>query len=235
MKTVTLIIPAYNEAASIEDTILEIDSHIPKNWDFTIFVSEDGSKDLTRELVMNTRTKVKNCTVTLSEQSGRLGYSKAVLRGIRDSKSEYICFMDADGQCDPKDLEKILNSVAPGKVVCGYRNPRADSTNRIIYSKLFGIAYRIFGGPKRIDPSSPFICAYKNDIDFLTGTEPKLSFGFWWEFQIRISKRYLEIIEIPISHRVRTAGVTQVYSMKKIPKIVWTHLIGLFKLNRELN
>ena len=44
----------------------------------------------------------------------------------------------------------------------------------------------------------------------------------------------LKIVEIPVNHRNRLAGETQVYSLKKIPKIVVTHLLGLYKLNREL-
>ena len=63
----------------------------------------------------------------------------------------------------------------------------------------------------------------------------KLDFGFWWEFQARINQRNLEVIEIPVRHRQRLVGKTQVYRITKLPRIIFTHLVGLYKLKLELN
>lgn len=234
MKNLTLILPAHNEGASILDTILEIDDKIQRDLNLTIYVSEDGSFDNTREQVENASKLTKNAIVKLSEPSGRLGYSRGVIRGIQNCSTELIGFMDADGQCDPNDLNRLVSNLGQGQVVIGYRNPRNDSRIRILYSKLFNIAYRIFGGPKRKDPSSPFIIAYYSDIRVLGEVNPKLSFGFWWEFQMRIRSLGLKVIEIPVNHRVRSAGVTQVYTLSKIPKIVISHIVGLWALRKEL-
>jgi glycosyltransferase involved in cell wall biosynthesis len=231
----TLVLPAYNEGESIQATLLEIDKKVQTTDLVTIFVSEDGSSDNTRSEVLETAKKVKNCQIVLAGPASRLGYSKGVLRGIKECKTELIGFMDADGQCDPADLKSLLQKVEKGRVAVGYRNPRNDSVARIAYSKAFGVAYRLFGGPKRIDPSSPFILCFREDIQFLADCSPHLSFGFWWEFQTRIHKRGLRVIEVPVNHRVRAAGETQVYALKKIPKIVYTHLVGLYRLRKELN
>ena len=64
-----------------------------------------------------------------------------------------------------------------------------------------------------------FIAAYKNDLDFLSLVDLKLSFGFWWEFQARISKKGLKVVEMPVEHRVRSEGKTQVYLLRKLPKL----------------
>ena len=230
----TLVLPAYNEGESIRATLLEIDGRVQTQHAVSIFVSEDGSSDNTRSEVIETALLTKKSAVFLSEPTTRLGYSRGVLRGIKECKTQLIAFMDADGQCDPADLESLLRYVQKGKVVVGYRNPRHDSKARIAYSKAFGLAYRLFGGPKRKDPSSPFIVCFLEDIQFLAHITPHLSFGFWWEFQTRISKRGVGVIEVPVNHRARAAGETQVYAWKKIPKIVYTHLVGLHKLRKEL-
>jgi glycosyltransferase involved in cell wall biosynthesis len=234
-RELTLVLPAHNEGESIRATLLEIDEKVLPTDKVSIFVSEDGSKDNTRSEVLATSKISRNSQIILTEPGDRLGYSSGVLRGIRECKTELIGFMDADGQCDPVDLEALLQKVQKGEIVVGYRNPRKDSKARIAYSRAFGIAYRFFGGPKRKDPSSPFIVCYLEDIQFLAQTTPHLSFGFWWEFQTRIHKRGIGVIEVPVNHRVRAAGETQVYALKKIPKIVYTHLIGLYKLRKELN
>ena len=234
MSDLTLVLPAHNEGKSIRSTLLEIDEKVQSIKTISIFVSEDGSSDNTRSEVLDTAMHTKNSVVTLAEPTSRLGYSRGVLRGIKECRTQLIAFMDADGQYDPADLKFLLQKVEKGKIVIGYRNPRNDPKARIAYSMAFGFAYRAFGGPKRKDPSSPFIVCFLEDIQFLANITPHLSFGFWWEFQTRIDKRGMGVIEVPVIHRVRTAGKTQVYELKKIPKIVYTHLIGLYKLRKEL-
>lgn len=231
----TLVIPAHNEAESIRETLAEIDSNVPENVNLTVYVSEDGSRDNTREIVSLAKQELSNCKIELSTLSERLGYSLGVLKGIKNCRTNLIAFMDADGQCNPRDLFALLETIEEGLIVIGYRHPRNDPKSRIAYSKLFNLAYRAFGGPKRKDPSSPMIVATLSDIEFLNNTTPHLAFGFWWEFQMRTSKEGLKFAEFPVSHRVRAAGTTQVYLPKKLPKIVWTHLVGLHKLRKEIS
>jgi len=234
-KGITLVIPAHNEGAGIFATILEIDANIPQGVPLTIFVSEDGSRDDTREKVLEAAKLTKNSNVILATPANRLGYSKAVQRGIKECDTDLICFMDADGQCDPRDLTSLYENLPDSGVVVGYRNPRQDGLNRKLYSKAFGLVYRFFGGPKLIDPSSPFVLANTLEIQYLGTKEFHLSFGFWWEFQQRIAAQGLKVVQVPIAHRLRTAGETQVYTLNRLPKIVKTHLHGLWKLSRELD
>ena len=233
-REITLILPAHNEGKSIRSILLEIDRSVESIGNVSIFVSEDGSNDNTRLEVLEAAKISKNCKIVLAEAADRLGYSKGVLRGIHACKTQLIGFMDADGQCDPADLATLFQKVEKGKIVVGYRNPRNDSRIRIAYSKAFGFAYRFFGGPKRKDPSSPFIICFLEDIQFLGRVTPHLNFGFWWEFQIRTYKRGIDVIEVPVNHRVRASGETQVYTVNKLPRIVYTHLLGLYKLSKEL-
>ena len=230
---ITCIIPAFNEGEGIYETILEIDSVIKELLPFTIFVSEDGSVDNTREEILRAARDVEHAQVVLSDPSGRLGYSRAVQRGILECETEFICFMDADGQCDPKDIKRLFEELELG-IVVGYRHPRVDGLNRIFYSQLFGIVYRVLGGPKRIDPSSPLVMARTLDIQKIAETNFHLNFGFWWEFQWRIECLGIQVFEIPANHRKRLTGKTQVYQVKKLPKIVFSHLKGLLMLRNEL-
>jgi glycosyltransferase involved in cell wall biosynthesis len=230
----TLVLPAHNEGPSIYQTLMEIDASMPSSYDVTVFVSEDGSKDDTRYQVDRAATDAKHVKIRLSRESPRLGYSKAVQRGIQETDTELICFMDADGQYNPKDILRLYGSLSPNEIVIGYRNHREDSRIRIIYSRAFGYAYRFFGGPKLKDPSSPLTMARLRDIEFLGQINCRLDYGFWWEFQYRVNHRGLAVKEIPVAHRARKIGNTQVYTIKRMPKLVFKHLLGLYELRKEL-
>jgi hypothetical protein len=129
----------------------------------------------------------------------------------------------------------LLSDLEDKTVVVGVRTPRNDSKLRIIYSSLFGLVYKLLFRIHLSDPSSPFIAVNKKDIEFIVKTEIKLDYGFWWEFQARVAREGLKIKEIPVNHRKRIDGKTQVYVINKLAKIVITHLAGLLKLKKELD
>jgi glycosyltransferase involved in cell wall biosynthesis len=236
MKKVTIVLPAHNEGKTIYRTIDEIQNELAKdsNFEYEIFVSEDGSRDNTRQEVLKISNKSK-IKIILSSETERLGYSKAILRAIRSLNSEIIVFMDADGKYDPAEVRNLLNRLVPHKIVIGYRNPRVDSKLRIIYSSAFAIVFKFLFKIKLKDPSSPFIAAYKKDIEFIADVQPHLAYGFWWEFQARINRKGILFFELPVKHRNRIEGTTQVYTLGRLPTIVKTHLIGLIHLKKEIN
>ena len=235
---ITLVLPTHNEELGIIQLLDEIKSFASNQaYSLRVFVSEDGSTDKTRQVVeaFIRATDSQTFRVELSAPAGRLGYSKGVLRGLEACTSEIICFIDSDGQCNPSEVNLLLERLNPGSIIIGVRTPRRDGLNRLLYSRLFRVAFRLFGGPRLEDPSSPFILAYRKDLrQFLDQISPKLSFGFWWEFQLRANKNGMRIIEVPITHRARFIGETQVYKTHKLPKIIISHLFGLYLLRREL-
>ena len=235
-KSVAVILPTYNEGKSIFDTLVEIENSLISidNYIFKIFVAEDGSSDSTRSEVQRFANHSKIQTI-LAVESPRLGYSRGVQRAISENKDDILVFLDSDGQYDPNEINVLLRNLEEKTIVVGVRTPRNDSKLRVVYSNLFGLVYKIIFRIYLSDPSSPFIVANKKDIDFLSDSEIKLDFGFWWEFQARIADQGLKLIEIPVEHRVRSEGKTQVYLLRKLPKIVFTHLKGLILLRNELS
>ena len=57
--------------------------------------------------------------------------------------------------------------------------------------------------------------------------------GFWWEFVARVHRGGFSILEIPVRHQLRAAGVTQVYQAKKMPGIFIKHVIAIFKIRAQ--
>ena len=54
--------------------------------------------------------------------------------------------------------------------------------------------------------------------------------GFRWEFVARIHRSGYSLVELPVNHRLRTAGQTQIYRLRKLPGIGFRHAIALAKI-----
>ncbi|USG99019.1 glycosyltransferase family 2 protein [Thermococcus argininiproducens] len=95
-KTISLIIPAYNEAKRIGSVLSKIPDFVDE-----IIVVDDGSKDNTSEVAKNWGAKV----IRLKQNQGKGAAMKA---GINEASGDIIVFMDADGQHNPKEIEKLI-------------------------------------------------------------------------------------------------------------------------------
>lgn len=235
--SIDIVLPVHNEAESIGSTLQEFHRvvSLENGINIRFIVCEDGSRDNTVEVLQELGQALP---ILLLTDKMRKGYSRAVIDGFKASTSELVGFIDSDGQCDPADFPAFVeqHKKEDYDLVFGYRNPRRDHRMRILMSNLFGFVYRsIFSIPLR-DPSCPFLLVRQNALrEILRGNLGILKQGFWWEFVARCVAAGLRIKEIPVTHRARSAGQTQVYLPTKVPRIAFEHLLGLLKLKRELN
>lgn len=232
MPKYTIVLAVYNEEDLIESVLDDLNSVFFEIGDYEIYVSEDGSQDRTRAVV--DRIRSKNKRVRISEPGPRLGYSKAILRAMIESRGEILIFIDGDGQTKGKDIvELLLHSFqGPGTIALGCRVDRKDGKLRDIYSYLFKSAYILAGFTNLKDPSTGSVIAWKSDLLPFIQHDPIMKFGFWWEFQAWVDTQSLTRIETPIPHYPRQVGKTRVYISTKIVKIAISHLIALFKLRQ---
>jgi glycosyltransferase involved in cell wall biosynthesis len=233
---IDVVLPVHNEAESIGATLNEfyqvvaVEGKIPIRF----VVCEDGSRDNTVEVLKNLSATLPLLLIT---DSVRKGYSKAVVDGFRATTSSLVGFIDSDGQCDPGDFAAFVAEQQTGKydLVFGYRNPRNDHWIRVLMSNSFGLVYRCFFSIPVRDPSCPFLLIRQDSLQLaLRGNPGILKQGFWWEFVARCVTARLRIKELPVAHRARSAGITQVYRPTKVPRIAYEHILGLSKLKREL-
>lgn len=194
---------------------------------FEFVVCEDGSTDGTSEFLR----KIKNrYNMTLDQSVTRRGYGGAVLSGIHRAKYPLILCVDSDGQCDPNDLKKFLASFRKNNVLIGWRTQRSDASQRILFSKCFKLAFTVLFPNTLHDPSAPYVLFEKRTVQKIIPLLRYLSEGFWWGFVGACLKSNIPMVEIPVHHRKRFIGDTQVYKPRKIPGIALRNLIGLLKL-----
>jgi glycosyltransferase involved in cell wall biosynthesis len=96
MKNLTLIIPAKNEEISLPRVLEEIKKYKCKK---IIILSKKDKK--TFDSVSNFKCKIIKQKID--------GYGAALIEGINNVKTKYLCIFNADGSFDPKYLNRMLN------------------------------------------------------------------------------------------------------------------------------
>jgi dolichol-phosphate mannosyltransferase len=221
---VEVLLPVHNEGASIERTVRGIYSEISKVAHAGFIVCEDGSRDNSKQVL---RDLSEQLPVRLNLSGARKGYSRAMREGMDMLEAEFLLCLDSDGQCDPADFASFWNNRESADVLIGWRTHRADPLVRRMFSKFFFVLYQgVFRAPVH-DPSCPFVLMRKPVAKRLVQELGEMQEGFWWEFVARACRRGFSVRELPIHHRLRSAGVTQVYKWQKMPGIFIRHLAAL--------
>lgn len=123
--TVSVVIPAYNEAHGIARVIERIRTYIPTA---EIIVVDDCSQDDTAAVARAAGARVIRHPVNR-------GNGAAVKTGIRRAHGEVVLLMDADGQMDPRYIPDLLSGIAAGyDMVVGART--RDTQGDSIFRRL---------------------------------------------------------------------------------------------------
>ena len=101
----TIIIPAYNEAAGIQETLKELADYVPKEYE--ILVIDDGSADNTFDIVKGLEYPNIKC---IRHKKNR-GYGSAIKTGCKNASGDIVVWYDADGQHRPEDLMAVVHKL----------------------------------------------------------------------------------------------------------------------------
>lgn len=116
-KTISVIIPCYNEESSIKEVI----NALPERDDICeIIIVNDGSTDKTAEKAQESGRDVKIISHTYN-----IGNGAAVKTGARVAKGDYILFMDGDGQHKPGDISNLIKFIDKYDMIIGARSKSA--------------------------------------------------------------------------------------------------------------
>ena len=133
--SVSIILPAKNEAESLGTLLPVLRKNFPEE---EIIVVNDGSTDNTVEICEQNQ-------VTVITHVYSMGNGAAIKTGARNATGDILMFMDADGQHNPEDINRLLEKVNDGyDMAVGARqvNTHASLPRRIgntIYNKLASI------------------------------------------------------------------------------------------------
>ncbi len=142
-RSVSVVIPAYNERENIASVLEEILSRLRliEEVEWEVIVIDDGSQDGMAEVIAEFEE------VKLLRHPYNCGYGASLKSGILAAKGEVVVAMDADGQHNPDDLTRLLDNMGEYAMSCGSRVassgvPRLRRPGKWILSRMMNYLAR---------------------------------------------------------------------------------------------
>ena len=228
-KRILAIIPAYNEEDSVGKVIEEVNTHFPQA---VVLVINDGSSDHTSE-------KASTCGATVLDLPFNLGIGGAMQAGYKyayENGYDIAIQVDADGQHDPKEIQKLLHTLEVEKVDVAIGS-RFIGGSRYKGSIMRRIGIAIFSGVistivrQRItDPTSGFRASNRKAIQLFASDYPQDYPEP--EVVILLHQCHLKMQEVPVGMSERYSGessITKIKSIYYMVKVLLAIFVDCFK------
>lgn len=229
LERILVIIPAYNEEDSIGRVIEDVRTNCPQ---MDILVVNDGSADHTSDRARASGVVVLDLPFNLGIGGGmQTGYKYAAEKGY-----DIAIQVDGDGQHDPKEIPKLLQTLEERKVdvAIGSRfitdlEYKATTMRRVgitVLSKVISIMVR----QKITDPTSGFRASRKKAIQLFAVNYPQDYPEP--EVVVLLSKSGLKMAEVPVKMSQRYSGessITKIRSIYYMVKVLLAIFVDWFK------
>ncbi len=124
MKKLSIVIPAYNEGATIHFILNKVkDVQLVNNIEKEVIIVNDCSKDNTEEAIQNYMAQNPDLNIQYHKHEVNQGKGAALHTGISKATGEYLIIQDADLEYDPEEYNILLKPIVNGfaDVVYGSR------------------------------------------------------------------------------------------------------------------
>ncbi|MHA1344211.1 MAG: glycosyltransferase [Promethearchaeota archaeon] len=204
----SLFIPAFNEAAILENSIVQLIGHIDKlKKDYEIYIVDDTSTDNTKQIVKGLIKKYKPIKYLYFKNGPSRRENLAL--AFRKANHNIIGFIDADiiPYVSESSLRKTLRNLQSADIIIGSRyagiRPKRNPW-RLIISKSYNILLRFLFKSRIKDHQCGFKFFKKRKLFFLLdklGYDYSLKRGWFWDAELLIIAQKLgfRIKEIPIN------------------------------------
>ena len=203
-KTLSIVIPCYNEKNNIQNLIEKVLESTFINKE--IIIVDDCSTDGTRELLEKEITPMVNKVLYHDKN---LGKGAALRTGIQAATGDIVIIQDADLEYDPMEYEKVVDPILneEADIVYGSRfakgshYPNAYWQN-ILANQVLTRLSNLFTGLQITDMETCYKVFKREIIQSIDIEEER--FGFEPEITGKIANKNHRLIEVPISYYPRS-------------------------------
>jgi glycosyltransferase involved in cell wall biosynthesis len=205
MLRTSIIIPAYNEEATILELLREVRAQSVEGVEFEVIVIDDGSKDRTVALLEENPALYDK----LVKQPKNGGKGAAVLAGLRAATGQYILFQDADLEYSPSHYEALMfpvkafgAEIVMGSRFSGPKYTRVQYFSHKVGNRFITLIFNILFNTTFTDIYTCYLL-YRRD---LVPPDELVSFGWEQHGEIlcRAVRRAKVIYEVPVSYHGRS-------------------------------
>ena len=199
----SVIVPAYNEAATVEVALRRI-HEVPLRLE--VIVVNDASTDGTREILEQLAEKRLVDRVIHHEKNR--GKGAAIRSGIAAATGDAVVVQDADLEYDPQDLPALLLPIRSRQADAVYGSRFQGGPHRVLYfwhyvgNRVLTLLSNMFTNLNLTDLETSYTHVRTELIRKLPLSSNR--FGFEVEITARLAQARARIWEIPISYSGRT-------------------------------
>lgn len=227
--SVSVVIPAHNEAPTIADVVRGCARHTPGLAE--VLVVDDGSTDATAEAAAAAGARV----VRLERNSGK---GVAIQRGVAAARGEILVFIDADGQDDPSEIAGLLAAFRPevdlvlGSRFLGHFRPGSITRLNYLGTRFIRASVNVLFRSRVTDPLAGFRAVRANAFEHIELRAR--GYDIEVDLLLRVMAAGGQVAEAPAERSQRPYGQSGLSSFRDGSRIMWRILlIRLQTLGRQ--
>jgi len=204
MKSISIIVPVYNEELSINSLYNQIKNVVETNFrNYEIIFIDDGSSDKSYNIISDL-VKLDSNVVAI-QMNRNYGKSDALNEGIKIVKYDIVATLDADLQDDPNELVNLISKLDEGwDCVSGWKKDRYDPISKTIPSFFFNKIVNVLSGLNLHDLNCGIKVYKQNAIKSLS-----LYGGLHRFIPLLLINNGYKVTEAIVKHRPREYGKTK--------------------------
>jgi len=205
-KTLSIIIPVYNEAPTIERLIASVMA-VNIGLARELVIVDDFSRDGTRE-ILGTLSAPPGATLKVLLHEKNKGKGAAIRTGLEQVTGEILLVQDADLEYDPADYPRLLEPILTGRADAVFGNRFHGGAHRVLYfwhynaNKFLTFLSNLLTNLNLSDMEVGYKVFRTEIMRKIKLTSDR--FGFEPEVTIKAAKTKCRIYEVPISYHGRT-------------------------------
>lgn len=237
MSKIYFVMPAYNEAENIENTIQQWYPVVKKLADegeeSRLAIANDGSKDNTFAIMQGLKEKYPLFEPLDKPNSGHGATVLYLYRHAIKNGADFIFQTDSDGQTNPDEFWQMWENREEFDFQIGYRKGREDGGSRIFVTKTLRLVVWMMFHVWVTDANTPFRLMTTDKLQPIMDVIPADYFLCNVAISAIAVKWHYKIGWYTITFKPRQGGVNSI-NMKRIFKIGWKALSDFMTINKKL-